>query len=107
MAMLVSTLTDSVVLQVLTFIITSIIALLLTKPIMKKVKGFEKIPTNSDRVIGKKGEVTKKIESDKYGEVKVFGNTWTATSNTAIAVGEKVIVTGIEGVKLIVKKEEE
>lgn len=107
MAMLVSTLTDSVVLQVLTFIITSIIALVLTKPIMKKVKGFEKIPTNSDRVIGKKGEVTKKIESDKYGEVKVFGNTWTATSNTAIAVGEKVIVTGIEGVKLIVKKEEE
>lgn len=106
-AMLVSALTDSVFLQVLAFIITSIIALIFTKPIMKKVKGFEKIPTNSDRVIGKKGEVTKKIESDKYGEVKVFGNTWTATSDKTIEVGKKVIVTGIEGVKLIVKKEEE
>ena len=74
---------------------------------MKKFKGFEKVPTNSDRVIGKRGEVTKEIDRDKYGEVKVYGNTWTATSKEDISVGEKVIVTGIEGVKLIVKKEEE
>ena len=56
--------------------------------VSEMVKGFEKIPTNSDRVIGKKGEVTKKIESDKYGEVKVFGNTWTATSDKTIEVGK-------------------
>ena len=53
------------------------------------------------------GEVTKKIESNKYGEVKIFGNTWTAMSSSEIEVGARVKVLRIEGVKLIVKKEDD
>lgn len=99
--------TDSVLIQTIVFIVVSIIALLITKPLIKKFKGFEVTPTNSDRVIGKIGEVTKSIEKNKYGEVKVFGNTWTASSDDAIEVGSKVKVLSIDGVKLIVKKEED
>ena len=47
----------------------------------------------------------KAIESNKYGEVKIFGNIWTATSDTPIEVGSKVKVLAIDGVKLIVEKE--
>ena len=106
-AMLCSLITDSVAIQVTVFLVTSVVVLLLTRPLMKKFKGFDRVPTNSDRVIGKVGEVTVKIEKNKYGEVKVFGNRWTATSNQALNVGDHVKVKAIDGVKLIVEKEED
>ena len=56
-------------------------------------------------VIGKIGDVTKKIEDNHYGEVKVFGNTWTAYSDEEIDVGSRVKVLKIDGVKLFVQKE--
>lgn len=101
--------TDSVVVQSIVFVVVSIISLLITKPLVKKFKKFEITPTNSDRVIGKIGEVTKSISTNKYGEVKVFDSTWTAKSkdNTSIAKGEKVKILSIEGVKLIVEKEDD
>ena len=107
LAMLCSLITDSIVVQGVVFLVSSILVLVLTRPLMKKFKGFDRIPTNSDRVIGKIGEVTAKIEKNKYGEVKVFGNVWTATSNQVLNVGEHVKVKAIDGVKLIVEKEEE
>ena len=99
--------TESWMIQSIVFIVVSVIALLVTKPLIKAFKGFETVPTNLDRVIGKSGEVIKKIEKNKYGEVKIFGNVWTATSKKPIDVGEKVKVLDIDGVKLIVEKEEE
>lgn len=98
--------TDSIAIQAVVFGVVSLISLLITKPLIKKFKGFEVEPTNSDRVIGKVGEVTKRITPNKYGEVKVFGNTWTASSEKTINVGQKVKVLSIDGVKLIVKKED-
>jgi len=106
-AMIATIFTDSVIVQVVVFLVVSVISLILTKPLMKAFKKFEFQPTNSDRVIGKVGEVTKEIANNEYGEVKVFGSIWTATSDKKIAVGEKVKVISIDGVKLIVEKEEE
>lgn len=97
--------TDSILIQSIVFVLVSVISLLITKPLIKKFKKFEVEPTNSDRVIGKVGEVTKKIGKNKYGEVKVYGNTWTASSKQAINVGERVKVLSIDGVKLVVEKE--
>lgn len=97
--------TDSILIQSIVFVVVSVIALLITKPLIKKIKGFEVTPTNSDRVIGKVGEVTQKIGRNKYGEVKVYGNTWTASSKQVINVGERVKVLSIDGVKLVVEKE--
>ena len=101
--------TDSIVIQSIVFVVVSVVSLLITKPLVKKFKKFDFTPTNSDRVIGKVGEGTKKITANKYGEVKVFESVWTAKAknNTSIEVGEKVKVLSIEGVKLIVEKEDE
>lgn len=106
-AMILSLFVESILLQFIVFIVVSIIALILTKPLLKKFKsvGFE--PTNSDRVLGKTAEVTKEITPDSYGEVSVFGTTWMAACNKKIAVGSKVVVEKIDGAKLIVKKEGE
>ena len=105
-AMLTAYFTESIVIQIVVFIVVSILTLIITKPLVKKFKGFDITPTNSDRVIGKTGEVTKSIGKNNYGEVKIFGNTWTATSKEELKVGDKVKVLSIDGVKLIVEKEE-
>ncbi len=98
--------TDNIIIQVGVFIVVSIISLILTKPIIKKFKANEVVPTNSDRVIGKRAEVVKKITEDEYGEVRVLGNVWTAVAKETFEVGQKVKVKAIDGVKLVVCKEE-
>lgn len=105
-AFVVSLFIDSIVSQLVVFIIVSVFALIITKPLIKKFKVSEVIPTNSDMVIGKVGDVIKEIENNHYGEVKVFGKVWTAYSDEKIEVGSKVKVLRIDGVKLIVQKEE-
>ena len=106
-ALLLSFFVESIVVQSSVFVIVSILALFLTKSIIKKFNIVEKNPTNSDRFIGKEGIVTKDIKDNEYGEVKVYGEVWTATSNSTIKEGTKVIVKDIEGVKLVVEKKEE
>ena len=105
-AMIATIFTDSLIYQMAVFLIVSFLSLLITKPFLKKLKKFEVEPTNLDRVIGKIGEVTKSIDQDKYGEVKILGSTWTASSQSHINIGERVKVLSIDGVKLIVQKEE-
>lgn len=98
---------DSVVMQIVIFIITSLISLIITKPIASKLKVKNIEPTNLDRCIGKKGTCLKSITPKEKGEVKVLGTIWTAISDDTIEVGDEIIVQKIEGVKLIVKKEDE
>lgn len=106
-AVILSFFIDSVFIQSTTFIIVSLVALILTKPIIKKFNIVQKNPTNSDRFIGREGVVIKDIRDNEYGKVDVSGDVWTATSKSAIKEGTKVIVKDIEGVKLVVEKKEE
>ena len=105
-ALITSFFTDSVLLQLVLFLVVSVISLLVMKPFTCRFKSFSITPTNSDRVIGKSAVVLKRIEKNKYGEVKVLGTVWTACSEEVIEIGSKVKILGIDGVKLIVKKEE-
>ena len=91
----------------LTFLLVSIVTLIITKPVVKKINKKKFTPTNLDRVIGQQGVVTKRISKDSYGLVKVLGSIWTATSDDFIDGGSRVIVQKIDGVKLIVKKKED
>lgn len=104
-AMISTIFTDSLFIQSLIFLGVSFLSLLVTKPFLSKFKKFDIEATNLDRVIGKTGEVVKKIGTNQYGEVKIFGNVWTASSKKSIEVGSKVKVLAIEGVKLIVEEE--
>ncbi len=106
-ALITSFFTDYVLIQTIVFVIVSIVALIATRPLMKKFKavGFE--PTNADRVVGKVAEVTKAIKPNEYGEVVIYGTEWMAVSEETIKVGAKVVVEKIDGAKLIVRKEGE
>ena len=100
----VSLATDNLMLHLAVFTISSILLLLLTKPFVKKMKKRDKIPTNLDMVIGKKGIVTETIEKDGIGEVKVLGKKWSAYSDKEIEENSKVKVLSINGVKLKVEE---
>ena len=97
---------DNVTIQILVFFIVSMTSIVLTRSIVKKYLKPKIVKTNYDRVIDDVGVVIKDITSESFGEVKADGKVWTAKSNEEIKKGERVRILKIEGVKLIVKKEE-
>ena len=93
--------------QFIVFVAVSLIALAITRPLVKKLTKQKFSPTNADRFIGEKATVTQKIDNiAQTGLVKLQGTVWTARSadGSVIADGETVTVKAIEGVKLIVEK---
>lgn len=93
-------------LQILLFLAVSCVALLLTRPFVKKVQGAKQVETNADRVLGRKAVVTEAIDNlHGTGRAEVMGNSWSARSvqpDGKIPEGDTVRVERIEGVKLIV-----
>ncbi|MGL4484188.1 MAG: NfeD family protein [Anaerovoracaceae bacterium] len=97
----------SILIQVIVFVVVSVLALVITRPLAKKHLHNKTINTNVDDIIGKTGVVTKAIKPYSQGEVKIYGLTWTAvTRNNEQEIKEKEIVKVLEvqGVKVIVEK---
>lgn len=91
--------------QIVVFFVVTILLLVLTIPLVKKLRKFKKTPTNADMYIGKKGKVTKIINSDEgLFQVRVDNCEWSAITGdrTLLPLGTEIAVESIEGVKLIV-----
>lgn len=96
----------NLIIQIIVFIAVSILALVITRPLVKKYINPKKEHTNADRVIGQVGIVAEDIDNIRAtGQVKADGKIWTAraTDNSIIPSGCEVIIEKIDGVKLIVK----
>lgn len=93
-------------LQITLFIVVSATLLFSLRPVFFRYLKKNDIKTNVDRLIGKTAICTFPIAEDEHGEVKIDGKIWTAIAQEKIQAGEKVEVLAIEGVKLVVKKEE-
>ena len=106
LALLISFITNNRFIQVVVFLVTSSLLVVLTKPLMKKFLKTEKsIPTNYFSLIGKTGIVTEKIDSsNSTGQVKVKGELWSAIADSDIEKDSKVKVLSVDGVKLKVEK---
>ena len=92
--------------QVLVFAVVSALALVITRPLVRRFMTRPRIPTNSDRVVGMTAKVTEPVDNDRAsGAVYVDGKTWTARSadGSVIPAGTQVKVRRIEGVKLFVE----
>lgn len=93
-------------LQVVWFLLVSVISLALTRPLAKKYVNGRVQPTNADAVLGKDCIVTEDIDNILgVGAVVVGGKTWSARSadeSVKIKKGETVKALRIDGVKLIV-----
>ena len=89
------------------FAILGIILLLVTRPIVARLKSKDNAKTNLDRIIGEDAIVTEDITKNIVGEVKIDGKRWSAISKNKCLKGDTVKVLKIDGVKLIVEKEED
>ncbi len=99
-----------VAVQVIAFLLVSIVLLVLTRPIAIKYFNQEREKTNVDSLHGQKAVVIESIDTLRgIGRVEVNGMEWAAKmegeKNTA-EIGEVVTIKGIQGVKLVVDKEE-
>jgi membrane protein implicated in regulation of membrane protease activity len=96
--------TGSIIAQVLVFLVVSASTLIVLRPILTRNLKKNDVKTNADRLIGKIAICSLAITEDSRGEVKIDGKIWTAVAHESIAIGEKVEVLAIEGVKLVVRK---
>ena len=104
-AMVVSFFIPDVIVQTTVFLISSVVLILATKPLVKKFANIDTVKTNAQSIIGKKGLVTKDINSIKAtGQVKIDGELWSAVglNDMDISKGTEVKVIEIKGVKVIV-----
>lgn len=94
-------------LQLLLFVMVSVVSLIVTRPLVKKYVNSKVQPTNADAIIGREGVVTEKIDNVLgAGAVKVGGTVWSALSSSddiTIEPGTRIIAEEIRGVKLVVR----
>ena len=97
--------------QILVFLVVSILLLVLTRPIAVKYFNQERQKTNAESLIGQQALVLEDIDTlQSAGLVEVRGQEWSAKSDEPdgrIAKNKVVVIEGIQGVKLIVREKEE
>ena len=97
--------------QIIVFLLMSTALLVLTRPIAIKFFNKERQKTNAESLIGQKAIVIERIDTIRgTGRAEVNGMEWSAKTDEAeemIEPGTVVIIEGIQGVKLIVRKSEE
>ena len=108
LAMVTSFITDSILIQVIVFVITSTLLLIFTRPLVNKfIKIPKEVKTNAYSIIGKKGIVVKAINNiEGDGQIKVDGEVWSAKYNEdeIIPKDTEIEIVDIDGVKAVVQK---
>lgn len=105
LALLIAMIAGPLWLQVLVFLVTSIVLLIFTRPIAAKYFNKNREKTNVNSKIGKQAIVTVTIDNLKgEGQIVTEGMEWTARSldSTIIEEGSVVTIEKIEGVKAVV-----
>ena len=105
-AMFVSFITTNLFIQILVFLIVSVLLLIFTRPLLSKYTNKDNTITNSNAIIGKTAIVTEDISLlNSTGQINVDGEIWSAKTmdpNLIIPKGSKVEIIGIDGVKACV-----
>ena len=96
--------------QIIAFLVVSIVLLVMTRPLAVKFFNRERQKTNAESLIGQTAVVLEAIDRiHGSGRVEVNGMEWSAKtdeSEEVIEPGKIVVIDGIQGVKLIVRERE-
>lgn len=106
LAMLVSFITDSVIIQTTVFVISSGLLIFATKPLVKKFSQNDNVKTNVYSLVGKRAIVVENIDwASGLGQIKIEGQVWSAKTKEQVNIpkGTEVEIESIEGVKAFVK----
>lgn len=107
LAMIIALIGGPLWLQILVFLVASIVLLIFTRPLATKFFNQNRTKTNVESVVGKQAIVTEAIDNIKgQGRIVTDGMEWTARSfdSSVIEEGSIVTIEKIEGVKAFVKK---
>ena len=102
--------TETLWIQLVVFFAVSLVLLFVTRPIASRFYNNKRTKTNVDSLVGEYCKVTEVIDNfNGTGTVVLNGLEWTARSvdETVIEPDSRVKVCGIDGVKLLVGKEEQ
>jgi membrane protein implicated in regulation of membrane protease activity len=91
--------------QLVVFLVTSVVSVLLLRKWMKKILWARKYSSDSidDEFIGKTATAETAIAPGQNGKVSFKGSSWSARSEDVIIQGESVTIIGNESILLIVK----
>ncbi len=104
-ALLVSSVVDSVLVQLTVFVAVSLLTLVFTRPLVRKYVTPRQQPTNSELNVGKKAQVIRTITPHSPGRVRLEGVDWAARSTQTIPEGSWCIVTAVDSATLEVVPE--
>lgn len=94
--------------QIVVFIVVSVLMLVFTRPMMTKYLNAKTTKTNAESLVGGKARVSIPVNNLKSeGQVIVNGMEWTARSTkdeVTFQKDEMVKIVGISGVKLIIER---
>ena len=94
----------SINMQLIIFLVSSLLTILLFRKWVKKMIWSKKLPTElEDEFIGKMGKAETFIGPGKNGKVIFKGTSWDARSEDIVEPGQTVTITGNESILLIVK----
>ena len=97
--------------QIILFFLVSLLMLFFTRPIAVKYFNKDRVKTNVESMVGRQAIVVSEIDNlQAAGQVTVNGQEWSARSSNdriRIPVGAVVVVVAINGVKLIVRMDEQ
>ncbi len=95
----------SINLQLLIFLFTSVISVLLLRKWVKDILRSKKTSTEviEDEFIGKTAIAETEISFGRNGKVEFRGVSWSASSEETISPGETVTIIGTKSITLIVK----
>jgi len=106
LAMLISFVTNSIIIQTSVFVLSSGLLIFATKPLVKKFAEKDNTKTNVYSLAGKKAIVTEDIDwTTGSGQIKFDGQVWSAKTEEQVNIqkGTEVEIEKIEGVKAYVK----
>jgi membrane protein implicated in regulation of membrane protease activity len=92
---------------IIALVVTLVIALLyifLGRKYVHRWSATKKEITNIHTIIGSRGTVTRDIDTNASGMVKVGNEEWRANATEKLTAGAVITVTGIRGVTLSVEK---
>lgn len=99
------------VLQIIIFLVVSVLLLFFTRPLAVKYFNKDRVRTNAESLVGRQAIVISEIDNlQGIGQVNVGGMEWSARTKTdgvTLPVGTVTTVLAINGVKLVVEERKE
>ncbi|WNS43463.1 NfeD family protein [Paenibacillus sp. MMS20-IR301] len=83
---------DVLLLQVVVGSLVALALTVLSKPLVAKFRNSRGFKDTGTDIVGRQGLVVEPIEPGRYGQVKVGGDTWSATSLQALGKDQQVRV---------------